>query len=222
MNAVKAIFLKELRTEFRNKQMIIFALILSLMILASFRFAFSEIDFSLTELASPIIWVTFFFSGMFSLAPTYKKEVEQGTKDGLMLAPIPTSSIYLGKFLANFLVIMGLELFSLTLFFIFFPVPVPDLAALMTIIILGTIGFTALGNLISAISSNLSQSEVMLPVLLVPILLFTIVMTSVSSTSEIFSGADFNGVFEGIKLILFFDIVFLASGYLLIDYVLED
>ena len=222
MNAVKAIFLKELRTEFRNKQMIIFALILSLMILASFRFAFSEINFSLTELASPIIWVTFFFSGMFSLAPTYKKEVEQGTKDGLLLAPIPPSSIYLGKFLANFLVIMGLELFSLTLFFIFFPVPVPDLLALMTIIILGTIGFTALGNLISAISSNLSQSEVMLPVLLVPIMLFTVVMTSVSSTSEIFSGANLNGVFEGIKLILSFDIVFLASGYLLIDYVLED
>ena len=222
MNATKAIFLKELRIEFRNKQMIIFALILSLMILASFRFAFSFIDFSLTELASPIIWVTFFFSGMFSLAPVYKKEVEQGTRDGLLLAPISPASIFLGKFLANFLVILGLELFSLSLFFVFFPVPTPDMVALLTIIILGTIGFAALGNLISAISSNLSQSEIMLPVLLVPILLFTIVMTSVSSTSEIFLGANLNEIFESIKLILVFDIVFLASGYLLIDYVLED
>ena len=126
MNAVKAIFLKELRIEFRNKQMIIFALILSLMILASFRFAFSSANFSYVELASPIIWVTFFFSGMFSLAPVYKKEVEQGTRDGLLLAPISPSSIYLGKFLANLLVILGLELFSLSLFFVFFPVPVPD------------------------------------------------------------------------------------------------
>ncbi len=222
MSAVKAIFLKEIKIEFRSKQMINSALILSLMILASFRFAFSAIDISVTPLASAIIWITFFFSGMFSLAPTYRREVEQGTREALLLSPISPASIYLGKYLANLVVILALNMFSLVLFFVFFSITVPDLPALLIIIIMGTVGFVALGNLISAISSNLSQSSIMLPVLLIPILLFTIVMASVNATAEIFAGGHLPDVMNGIKLILAFDIVFLASGYLLIDYVLED
>lgn len=222
MNAVKTIFLKELKIEFRNKQMINNYLILSLMIIISFRFAFSIIDFSFTELASPILWITFFFAGMFSLSPTYKREIEQGTREGLLLAPISPSSIYLGKFLANLLVIYCLELFILLIFIIFFPVNIPDLLALLTLFAIGTIGIVALGNIISAISSNLAQSEVMLPVLLVPVLLFTIVMSSISATSNIFAGAHLLDVMEEIKLILAFNVVFILVGYLLIDYILED
>jgi len=222
LNAVKTIFLKELMVEFRSKQMINSYFILSLMIITSFRFAFSVIDFSLTSLASPILWITFFFGGMFSLSPTYKREIEQGTREGLLLAPISPSSIYLGKFLANLLVISCLELFTLLIFFVFFPVDAPDLLALLTIVAIGTIGIVALGNIISAISSNLAQSEVMLPVLLVPVLLFTVIMSSVSATSNVFAGAHLLDVMQEIKFILAFDVVFLAVGYLLIDYILED
>ena len=126
MNAVKTIFLKELKVDFRNKQMINSYLILSLMIIISFRFAFSVIDFSFAELASPILWITFFFGGMFSLSPTYKREIEQGTREGLLFTPISPSSIYLGKFLANLLVIYCLELFTMLIFFVFFPVDIPN------------------------------------------------------------------------------------------------
>ncbi len=208
--------------EFRSKQMINSYFILSLMIITSFRFAFSVIDFSLTQLASPILWITFFFGGMFSLSPIYKREIEQGTREGLLLAPISPSSIYLGKFLANLLVISCLELFTLLIFFVFFPVDTPDLLALLTLVAIGTIGIVALGNIISAISSNLAQSEVMLPVLLVPVLLFTVIMSSVSATSNVFAGAHLLDVMQEIKFILAFDVVFLAVGYLLIDYILED
>ena len=98
----------------------------------------------------------------------------------------------------------------------------PDLLALLTIVAIGTIGIVALGNIISAISSNLAQSEVMLPVLLVPVLLFTVIMSSVSATSNVFAGAHLLDVMQEIKFILAFDVVFLALGYLLIDYILED
>lgn len=197
-------------------------LILSIMIIASFRFTFSVIDFSLTQLASPILWITFFFAGMFSLSPTYKREIEQGTQEGLLLSPISPSSIYLGKFLANLLFIFCLELFILLIFFIFFPMSTPDLLALITLIVIGTIGITALGNIISAISSKLAQSEAMIPVLLVPVLLFTVIMPAVSATSKVFAGAYLFDVMQEIKLILAFNIVFIAVGYLLIDYILEE
>lgn len=222
MNAVKAIFLKELMVEFRNKQMINSYLILSLMIIISFRFSFSIMDYSFSQLASPILWIAFFFTGMFSLSIIYKREIEEGTMEGLLLTPISPSSIYLGKFLANLLVIFCLELFTMLIFFVFFPVKLPDLFVLLTIIIIGTIGIVALGNIISAISSNLAQSGVMLPVILVPVLLFTIIMSSIGATSKVFAGAHLFDVIQEIRFILVFDVVFLAIGYLLIDYVLED
>ena len=197
-------------------------LILSLMIITSFRFAFSVIDFSIEQLASPILWASFFFAGMFSLSPTYKREIDQGTKEGLMLAPISPSSIYLGKFLSTLLVMTCLELFTLLLFFVFFPLNIPDILTLLILIFIGTIGIVALGNIISAISSKLTQSEVMLPVLLVPVLLFTVIMSSVSATSKIFAGDTLLEVMPEIRLILAFDVVFIVVGYLLIEYILED
>jgi len=222
LNAVKAIFIKELMVEFRNKQMINSYLILSLMIIASFRFAFSVIDFSLSQFASPILWISFFFGGMFSLSPIYKREIEQGTREGLLLAPISSSSIFLGKLLANLLIIFCLELFIMLIFFVFFPVGIPDIFSLITIVSIGTIGIVSLGNIISAISSNLSQSEVMLPVLLVPVLLFTVVMSSISVTSNVFAGAYLLDIMQEARFILAFDVVFIAVGYLLIDYILEN
>lgn len=222
MNAVKAIFLKEIMVEFRNKQMINSYLILSIMIIASFRFAFSFIDFSLSQLASPILWISFFFGGMFSLSPTYKREMEQGTREGLLLAPISSSSIYFGKLLANLLIIFCLELFIMLIFFVFFPVNIPDILSLITLVAISTIGIVALGNIMSAISSNLAQSEVMLPVLLVPVLLFTIIMSSISVTSKVFAGAHLPDVIQEVRFILAFDVVFIAVGYLLIGYIFED
>ena len=192
------------------------------MIIASFRFAFSVIDFSLSQFASPILWISFFFGGMFSLSPIYKREIEQGTREGLLLAPISSSSIYLGKLLANLLIIFCLELFIMLIFFVFFPVGIPDIFSLITIVAIGTIGIVSLGNIISAISSNLSQSEVMLPVLLVPVLLFTVVMSSISVTSNVFAGAYLLDIMQEARFILAFDVVFIAVGYLLIDYILEN
>lgn len=222
MIAIISIFLKELKVEFRNKQMINSYFILAIMIIASFRFAFSITDFSLIYIASPILWITFFFSGMFSLSPIYKRELEEGTREGLLLAPISTSSIFFGKLLFNFIVILCLEFFTLILFFIFFPIQTPDIISLLILVIIGTIGIVSLGNIISAISSNLSQSEVMIPVLLIPVLLFTVIMSSVSATSKIFNGANLFDVAQEVKFILAFDVIFIAIGYLLIDYILED
>jgi heme exporter protein B len=221
MGAVGAIFQKELRVEFRNKQTIVTYLLLAFLILTSFRFAFSSFDKTATEIAAPIIWITIFFAGMFSLTPVYKREVDESTKEGLLLAPIPHSAVYVGKLLASLLVVFGLELFTLMLFFVFFPYDLPDMAALMTILILGTLGFVALGSIISAIASQLSQAGVMLMVLTIPLLLFTVVLSAVSATSEIFGGAGLADVSDEVRFLAVFALVFIATGYLLIDFILE-
>lgn len=221
MSAAGAILVKELRVEFRNKQTINSYLILAILILAAFRFAFSTFEADQVELASPFLWVTIFFAGMFSMGPSYKREVDGGTREGLLLAPVPASAIYFGKLAAQLLVVFGLEVFTLVIFFAFFPYGMPDPPLFAAIMVLGTLAFVALGSIISAISSNLSQAEVMLPVLLVPLLLFTVVMPAVSATGRIFAGGGLSEVTDEIRLLLASSVIFLGAGYLLIDYVLE-
>ncbi|MCK5253764.1 MAG: heme exporter protein CcmB, partial [Thermoplasmata archaeon] len=173
MGATKAILAKELKVEFRNKQTIVSYLLLTVLILTAFRFAFASIGEEHTELAAPILWITIFFAGLFSMTPLYKREVDERTKEGLLLAPVEHQSVFLGKLMASLLVVFGLEVFTLVLFFGFFAFDIPDMAALGVIMVLGTFGFVTLGNILSAISANLAQAGVMLMVLAIPVLLFT-------------------------------------------------
>lgn len=221
MGATAAIFAKELRVEFRNKQTIVSYLLLAVLILTSFRFAFSTISEDHTELAAPILWITIFFAGLFSLTPSYKREVDERTKEGLLLAPVEHQSIFLGKLGASMVVVFGLEVVTLVLFFGFFPYEFPDMLALGVILVLGTLGFVILGSILSAISANLTQAGVMLMVLAIPVLLFTVVLSAISATSEIFAGGGLGDVDSEWKLLAVFSLVYFAIGYILIDYILE-
>jgi heme exporter protein B len=221
MGTTAAIFAKELRVEFRNKQTIVSYLLLAVLILTSFRFAFSTIGEDHTELAAPILWITIFFAGLLSLTPSYKREVDERTKEGLLLAPVEHQSIFLGKLGASLVVVFGLEAVTLVLFFGFFPFEYPDMLSLGVILVLGTLGFVILGSILSTISANLTQAGVMLMVLAIPVLLFTVVLSAISATSEIFGGATLADVDSEWKLLAVFTLVYFAIGYILIDYILE-
>jgi len=221
MGATMAILAKELKVEFRNKQTIVTYLLLTVLILTSFRFAFATIAEDHIELAGPILWITIFFAGLSSMTPLYNREVDERTKEGLLLAPVEHQSVFLGKLIASLLVVFGLEMVTLVLFFGFFGFDVPDMAALGVILVLGTFGFVTLGNILSAISANLSQAGVMLMVLAIPVLLFTVVLSAISATSEIFAGGGLADVDAEWKLLAVFGLVYFAIGYILIDFILE-
>jgi heme exporter protein B len=221
MGATLAILAKELKVEFRNKQTIVSYLLLAVLILTSFRFAFSTISEDHEELAAPILWITIFFAGLFSMTPLYKREVDERTKEGLLLAPVEHQSVFVGKLLASLLVVFCLEIATLVLFFGFFPFDVPDMVSLAVILVLGTFGFVTLGNILSAISANLSQAGVMLMVLAIPVLLFTVVLSAISATSVIFDGGGLGDVEQEWKLLAVFSLVYFAIGYILIDHILE-
>jgi heme exporter protein B len=221
MGAVATIFRKELMVEYRNKQSIVTFVLLVLLILISFRFAFSEVGPEETELAAPIIWTAIFFSGLLSLTPSYRREVEERTKEGLLLAPVERQSIYLGKLAASLVITLGLAVLSVALTFLFFGFEYPDMVALGVILVLGTVGFVMLGAIISAISANLSQAGVLMMVLSIPLLLFTVVLSAVSATAEIFAGGGLADVESEWRLLVVFSLAYFAIGYILIDYILE-
>ena len=89
--------------------------------------------------------------------------------DALVAAPVSGGSIFLGKALANSVLLLVLECISLPIFVIFYNVNWPSaLGQLLLVFVLGTWGLTVVGTTFSALTANNRLRELMLPLLVFP------------------------------------------------------
>ena len=93
--------------------------------------------------------------------------------------------------------------------------------SLILILLLGTIGFAAVGTIFSALAVNTRAREVLLPVLLLPILL-PLLIAGIRTTIGLLEGQSLADHANWLQLIIFFDIVFLVAAFLTFDYVVEE
>ena len=125
---------------------------------------------------------------------------------GLMLVPADRTAIYFGKLISNLIFLSIMEIFILPLFMIFFNIDLlSHLGPLLVVVFLGTLGFCALGTLLSSLSSNLKTREIMLPILLYP-LLIPIIIAAVRMTGQILDGTELCDMMKWIGLTASFDI----------------
>ena len=149
-------------------------------------------------------------------------EKENHCLQGLMLAPVDRSAIYFGKMISNLAFLLIMEAFILPIFMIFFNVDlISHLLPILFVILIGTIGFSALGTLLSSLSANLKMRDIMLPILLYP-LMVPIAIGSVKMTSHVLAGEGLSSVMNWVGLILCFDVIFIGVSILTIDYILEE
>lgn len=86
---------------------------------------------------------------------------------------------------------------------------------------MGTLGFSALGTLLSSLSSNLKTREIMLPILLYP-LMVPIAIGSVRMTSQILMGKTLADNLNWLGLTLCFDVIYIGVSIMTIDYIFEE
>ena len=115
-----------------------------------------------------------------------------------------------------------METFILPIFMIFFNVDLlPHLLPLICVIFAGTLGFCAIGTLLSSLSANLKTRDIMLPILLYP-LIIPIIIGSVRMTGQILAGEPLSNMTNWISLILCFDVIYIAVSIMMIDFILEE
>lgn len=212
-----AILWKDLVLEFRSRDTVTAMLVFALVVLVVFNFAF-DLRLERPEAVAPgIIWVTVVFAGVLGIGRTIAVEVDRGTLEGLLLAPIDRSAIYLAKLAVN-VVFMGLvELAAFPFFALLFSAPIlhPQLAVIAA---LGTIGFAAVGTLFAGMAANSRARELLLPVLLFPVMV-PVIIAAVAATAAIITPPSEGPPWVG--LLIAFDLLFGAVGLLVFDYVLE-
>src|SRR6266540_1198420 len=158
---------KDLLVEFRSRTAILSAAVFVVLVLVVFNFGRDATAVSNVDLAPSILWVTFTFAAILAMNRAFQLELENQALDGLLLAPIERSSIYLGKLIANLVFVAGVELIGVPLLALFFNVRVlPYLGPLLAMI-----GFVAVGTLFSAMTTRTRFAELLLPVLLLPFMI---------------------------------------------------
>src|SRR6266849_5246173 len=122
LRQVGVIAFKDLRAEIRTKEAINASLAFALVILLMFSFAFDPQEETTREISGGLLWIVFAFAGTLVLNRSFTRELPNDCLDGLIAAPISRAALFLGKALANYVLVLAVELVSLPVFGIFYNV----------------------------------------------------------------------------------------------------
>ena len=222
LNQIAAIVWKDFVTELKTRELLSAMFIFALLVILIFIFSINLSIVKASEVGPGILWVAFLFAGTIGLNRSFMLEKENGCLMGLMLVPADRTTIYFGKLISNLIFLSIMELFILPLFMIFFNIDLlSHLGPLLVVVFLGTLGFCALGTLLSSLSANLKTREIMLPILLYP-LLIPIIIGAVRMTGQVLDGTELVDMMKWIGLTASFDIIYIGVSIMTIDHILEE
>ena len=115
-----AVLWKDIVLEARTKDIVVAVLVFSLLVILVFNFAIEPAPHMVVLVAPGILWVAFVFGGVLGLTRSFALEKENGSLHGLMLAPVSRDTIFFGKMLAVFLLMLLVEAIVLPIFAVLF------------------------------------------------------------------------------------------------------
>ena len=215
---------KDLKAEFRTKQMLNSMAIFSLLVIVIFSISFGDLlsdSKIITQLAPGVLWISFAFAGMLGLSRSFASELENGCLEGLKVCPVDRSAIYTGKMISNTVLMFVVEFITVPLFAVLFNYSIKGIFGLALIIMLGTVGFISVGTLLSALTVNTRTRELLLPLLLFPIII-PVIIPAVMATAKVLSGGGIGDVFGEMRLLFVYDVVFFVIAQLVFEYAIQD
>jgi len=222
LRQLTALISKDLALELRTRERIAAMGAFVVLVAVLFNYAIDRTAVSMQEIAAGLIWMTVVFAGMLGLGRTFQMEEEDGAFQGILLAPIPRDAIYLGKVMTNFILLVVVVALVFIVFGIFFGLRFGGEPLVLTLVmLLGVLGFVAIGTLFSAISHRTTMGETLLPILVFP-LLVPVVIFGVTATARLFAGRPVAEVSGNVRILAAYAIVGLVAGAGLFRYVVEE
>jgi len=221
LRAAAILLVKELRLEFRTRELLTATVVFALVIVIFFSFAFDPTPSDSRRYGPGLLWIAFLFAGSLMLHPSFAREQINDTLDALRMAPIPSFAILGGKMLANLAFMLISEAILVPLFSVLYDVSLAGIVGrLAVVLILGSLGLTITGTVFSAISAHARMRELLLPVLLLPILA-PLMIAAVSATASLLTDAPALDR-TWVTFLSGFDIVFLTASWILSDFLVEE
>src|ERR1700684_4365462 len=133
--AASTILFKEVRAEFRARELLNTTFIFALVVVVLFSFAFDPTAAESRRFGPGLLWIAFLFAGTLMLNPSFAREQANDTLQALRMAPISSFALLLGKILANFVFLLAAELVLLPVFAVLYNVTIlPVIGRLLLVI----------------------------------------------------------------------------------------
>jgi heme exporter protein B len=226
----KAIFVKDIVTELRAKQVLPTMIVLGMLIVWILRIVSEAASIERTVMASAALWIAFLFAGLLAQERSFAVEQQQDCIHALLLAPVDVGTVFLSKLFVNVIMLCIFEIIIVPVVLFSFQLSVPDRwPALICVLLLGNIGISSIGTLFSAtvqFSSSLLSIIVlvvlmpmMIPATFALLLIFGAVPEELAGTGALAFVGDFK---TAVGYLIAFDVVFTAAGWLLFGFVVKE
>ncbi len=217
-----AIARKDALSELRGRQAAGSTLFFAALVLLLFGFALGPDSRRLAEAAPGLLWLAIVFGGLLTVARLHQIETDDGALDELARYPVERRAIYLGKAIAGLLAMLVLGGVLLPVVAILYGIDLLAAApALLLTVVLGAIGFAAVGTLYAGVTVRMRAREVLLPLLMLPVIA-PLLLAAVKATAAALGGDPFGELGAWLQLLAAFDLVMLLAGAAGYGYLLEE
>ncbi|MDH3623914.1 MAG: heme exporter protein CcmB [Myxococcales bacterium] len=214
--------LKDLRLELRTKEILTSTGLFAVLVVTLGSLAFYTDPVSAPNIAPGVLWISILFCGILLIGRSWSLERENDAIFGMLLAPIPRASIYIGKSLSALVLLFVVELLLVPLCLVFFQIdPNDKLLPLIALVFLGSVGFVATATLFSAVGIRTRARDLMLSVLVFPLVAPALLAAAVA-TRELFAGASLPEVLGWMRILAAFDLLFIGFGLWVSRYLLAE
>jgi heme exporter protein B len=92
---------------------------------------------------------------------------------------------------------------------------------LLLVILLGSIGYVAIGTLLASMAVQTRTRDVLLPILLFP-LVIPVLVAAVKASNGFLQGLEISEIMPWLNLLIVYDVIFTAIAFMVFDYVVEE
>jgi len=229
---IRAIFLKDLLSEIRTKQLLPTMIMLGLLIGWIFRIASESAPYP-AVLACAVLLVSLLFSAILACEKSFALEQHNDCMCSLLLCPADPGTIYLAKLLVNIVWLCLFELVTVPVVFVLFKAaPTGAWVRLVAVLLLCNIGVCSLGTLLGAVVQQTQGSGSLLSVLamaaLCPMMLpatsalLYLLNTGTQQTDNLGLLGMVGGFGSALGYMIAFDAIFVTLCWLLFGFVVRE
>jgi heme exporter protein B len=191
-----------------------------LLVILIFNFALELDAKTRATVTSGVLWVTLVFSGTLGLNRSMAIEKDRGCLDGLLLAPVDRSAIFFGKAISNLIFMLVVAAIILPVYSVLYNTNLFN-PGLLLVILLGSIGYIAVGTLLASMAVQARTRDILLPILLFPVII-PVLIAAVKASAGFLQGIELAEIQPWLNLLIVYDVIFTAVAFMIFDYVVEE
>jgi heme exporter protein B len=222
LHAFEAILAKDLRVELRTLQSVPAMALFAITTFVIFRFGLDRTTLS-GNLATGVLLTTVLFAAILAINRLFVAERDEGGFDAIRLAPVDATALGAAKAAALIVYLVVLEAITLPVFAIFFLDSWTGLGPLAGVLVLADAGVAATGVVISSIAANSRARDVLVPLVLLPLLVPLMIAAAGAAEPLLAAGGpSYGGLGKWLAVLALYDMTFIAVGFAVYEFLLED